>query len=187
MSVTIGSPALDHKKPHKQESSSNKQSPEQLPVDALEASYLMIFHSVEIGRKTAEIQNKGMEANAAQQNRLIALEGKQQLVTFGQNLFFVLQNGVVNADGGPSGDVWVRKEGQDLVNANADFDQAQLKNQGITAVRQMFEEQLGNLKQSASIAQTNINSSVNDCEQSIQQCSSLMTMVLSLAQQIARV
>jgi hypothetical protein len=186
-SATIGSAALDHKKPHKQESSSKGQNSDPPPINALEQSYLMIFQAVEIGRSTAEIQNKGMEANAIQQNHLIALEAQQHLKTFGQELFFSLHKNVVNADGGPSGDVWVLKEGADLVKAQKTFETAQIENQRTTAIRQSLENQIGNLKQSASIKETNVNTCINDCEQSIQQCGSIMTMAFSLAQQIARV
>lgn len=80
--------------------------------------------------------------------------------------------------------VWIQKTAKALNNI---LTKLQNKNQIVAAERNIMEDQLNVTRQGAQVAETNLNSAVNQTEQTLHQGSSLMQMLMSLTNQISRI
>lgn len=163
-------------------------------LDPLELAYIYIFESVQLGHDTAQIQAKGLEVNAAAQNKMIAQEAALKFNTFQHSQLYHKKWGDVmwskvnwkNWDGNwndlPRTYKWERNNVKQSV-----LDSLQFKNQEISAVRGVLEDKLNVLKQNSSIGMTQLNTVSNESQQSLSEGSSLMQMLASLTNQISRI
>lgn len=149
-------------------------------IDPLLLAYMEIFQSVQLGHDTAQIQAKGIAANAQQQEKMINLEAGIQFVTLRWSQMFSKVYWL--SSGGGGGVKFVTKKISQSV-----LQQMQSSNQEISAVRGVIENQLTVTRQNAQVCETNLNSVVNEDQQSVQQGGSLMQMLVSLTNQVSRI
>lgn len=143
----------------------DKKKKEQGPVDPLIVAYMQIFKSVQVNHETAGIQAKEIQANANAQNNLINEEAMINFSTVSQSEIDALKKSKRNT-----------------------FLQAiSTQNQEISALRNDIEDKLTVMKQDAQVSETNVNTVMNENQQSISQGSSLLNMLGSLTQQISQI
>ena len=140
-------------------------------VDPLLLAYMEIFQSVQLSHKTAEIQAKSIAINAQQQEKMINIEAGINFQTLRWSQMFTHKNGLS-----------VRK-----TVLQTDIEKLQTHNQEISAIRGVIADQITVLRQNAQMNETNLNSVVNESQQSVQQGGSLMQMLVSLTNQISRI
>jgi hypothetical protein len=167
-------------------------------VDPLVLAYLFIFDCVQTGRETAVIQQKDILNNALQQNSLINVEAQQNFQKLSWNQLW--QKEIIVTIGGVQFTFKESQLSQTLINkflaeggiektigiqvAQTALENLATANQEIGAIRGIFENQLNVLRQNAQLSETNINTTANSCQQSIQESGSLMQMLGSLTDKI---
>lgn len=134
-------------------------------IDPLLLAYLEIFKSVQVVRETVTIQAKEVQANSIAQNHLI---GEEALINFK----------TLSASA-------IEKMPQE--ERNAYLQEINTKNQEISALRSNLGNKMTVLKQDAQVSETNISTGLNENQQTMSQGSSLMNMLVSLTQQVARI
>ena len=144
-------------------------------IDALLLAYLCIFESVQIDRDTAQIQSKGLEASAAAQNKVIALESGVNFAELKWSQLFTKK--IVSG----KTKIVPKKVAQTIL------DNLEMQNQEVSAIRGVMEDHLTVLRQGAQVNETNLNSVMDEDQQSVQQGASLMQMLTSLTNQISRI
>lgn len=157
----------DKKNPNNQES-------------ALLFAYMEILQSVNLNHETASIQAKELQNNAQAQENIIAQEGNFAFLTLPQSQLFTTK--VELSSTGAAQNVQIPK----TVSASV-LQNFQEKNQVVSSVRTVFEDQLTVMRQNAQISETNLNTVMNEDQQSVQEGSSLMQMLVSLTNQITRI
>lgn len=181
------------------------QRPNSDSIDPLLLAYMYIFESVQTGRETAQIQAKSLENNVEAQNKMIREEATKN--------FYVLRNSQLynkvtktrvqhkTWDPGCPGTHWIPPHWNYWYTTHAiqtrwvgkkDVDPDVLakleeNNQQISATRGIIESQITVLRQDAQIKETNLNSSIDEDQQAIQEGASLMQMLVSLTNQISKI
>lgn len=168
----VDSPASQVKPPSELNKAATTQKKQQADpyagIDPLILAYYWIFTSVQIARDTAQLQAKEIQANAANQNSLIFKEAQKNFFTLSWSKLHTPNGGAKTVDQG------------DLNNMEA-------QNQEVSALRGVLGDQLNMLRQNAQVSETNLNTTVSDSQQTIQQGASLMQMLVSLTNQITRI
>jgi len=153
-------------------------------ADALLLAYYYILKSVQIDHETASIQAKEVQANAIAQNNLINEEAELKFNTFKKTDLFnktLLMEWWAN---GKHGKVYTYKKKS---NFKFILHEKSEQNEKISAERSVMEDKIGELKQSAQVKETNVNTVMNEDEQSVSQGSALMNMLVSLTNQISQI
>ena len=140
-------------------------------IDPLLLAYMEIFQSVQLNHQTAQIQAKAIAVNAQQQEEMINIEAGINFQTLRWSQMFTHKDGKV-----------IEK----TVSA-VDINKLQTANQEISAIRGVLADQITVLRQNAQMNETNLNSVVNESQQSVQQGGSLMQMLVSLTNQVSRI
>jgi len=208
--IVFSTPALRvQNKPEKKE---HKQR-----MDALLLAYMMIFESVLTKHRTAQIQAKQVENQVQSEDVLIREENQQNflqltwsqlfkrlhldkrnawsiwmdLVNSKNSLYFlpsaqkeeVMKDcfRIMNHHGKTFKLTVNKKVGTTLLAA------INISNLEISAVRNNLEDQLTVLRQIIQIGDTDLNSTINEDQQSVQEGASLMQMLVSLSNQISKI
>jgi hypothetical protein len=177
--------------------------------DAIYLAYSMLLKLVNTAHQTALIEAKELRSNAAAQNRLIGQEAAANFQNFTHKQLFSTQHiqdrhvkfiTIPNNNGcGPDGmqpgggfeqeKVWYTTHIQ-VVARNPDrkdMDSLEANNQETSAIRGVLESRLGLLRQGGSISETNMNSTVDEDQQTTQAGSGLMDLVEQLTGQIMKI
>ena len=151
-------------------------------IDALLLAFLYIYEAVQIHRDTAAIQAKEIKANVVDQNNLIKEEALLHFDTLLTNEMLFKWGKRKHRKKGQSKFTWLPKtdDNKILENFNA-------FNQKIAAQRNIFGDKLTVLKQNVQVEETQINTDVNEDQESISKGSSLLRMLVSLTNQISRI
>lgn len=141
-------------------------------VDPLLFAYMEIFKSVQLNHDTAITQAKMIAVNAQQQEQMINIEANVNFQTLRWSQMFTHN-----------------KKGLTIKKtvSQTDIEKLQTSNQEISAIRGVIADQITVLRQNAQMNETNLNSVVNESEQSVQQGGSLMQMLVSLTNQVTRI
>lgn len=156
------------------------QDPKPQQIDALVYAAMLIFDSVQTDHETARIQAKGLEVNAEAQNRLINREAQLNFETLRWTEMFSNKM-ILNADGPNFTHLTIKKVAQTVLS------DLSTKNQEISAVRGIMEDQITLMRQEAQVKQAGLNSVLNEDQQAVQQRTSLMQMLTQLTNQISRI
>lgn len=149
-------------------------------IDPLLLAYMCVFHAVQISNQTADIQAKVIQNNVNAQNQLIDLESKFNFFTLSKDdMFNKIQ--VVGTNIAPYIKYTPKKVAQ------TELENLTTKNQGVSAIRNTFEDKIRVLGQEVQMDETKVNTDVNNTQQSMQQGSGIMQMMLSLTNQISRI
>jgi hypothetical protein len=164
-------------------SADNSLDPEQ-NLDPLIFAWMQIYKTVQINHESAITQAKLIAINAQEQEAMIHDEAQIKFQTFRRSQLFNEQQNVINADGDspPNGILFTPKAvGQQTLN------ELQSNNQEITAVRGVLENQIGVLRQTGQLGETNLNSAINQGQQSIAQGAGILQMFQALTDKISRI
>ncbi len=140
-------------------------------IDPLLLAYMEIFQSVQLNHQTAEIQAKSVAVNAQQQEQMINVEAGINFQTLRWSQMFTHKKGKT-----------VKKPV-----SQTDIEKLQSTNQEVSAIRGVIADKITVLRQNAQMNETNLNSVVNESQQSVQQGGSLMQMLVSLTNQVSRI
>lgn len=141
-------------------------------VDPLIFAYMEIFKSVQLDHETAVTQAKAVAVNAQQQELMIGAEANCNFQTLRWSQMFTHNK---------KGEILKKTVSQ------TDIDKLQTANQEVSAIRGVIADQITVLRQNAQMNETNLNSVVNESQQSVQQGGSLMQMLVSLTNQVTRI
>lgn len=166
-------------------------------MDPLILAYMLIFDSVQTARQSAQIQAKDIQTNALQQNSIIDKEAQLNFQTLPWSILHY-QKKVQSANGSIIEHVtpwfggwpatirysmkWFTKKA-----AATALQQFNTANQEVSAVRGVLEDKLTLLRQNSQVSETNLNSTSDEAQQSIQQGGGLMQMLVNLTSQISRI
>lgn len=140
-------------------------------IDPLLFAYMEIYQTVQLNHEGAQVQAKTIAANAQQQENMINLEAGYNFETLRWSQVFTYKDGKLT-----------QKTVKETV-----VEKLQIDNQEISAIRGVLADQITVLRQNAQMSETNLNSVVNETQQSVQQGGSLMQMLVSLTNQISRI
>lgn len=150
-------------------------------IDPLLLAYMCVFRAVQISNQTADIQAKVIQNNVNAQNQLIDLEAKFNFFTLSKSQMY----NRISVIGTGSFKAYVKYTPKKV--GQTELEGLTTKNQSVSAIRNTFEDKIRVLGQEVQMDETKVNTDVNNTQQSMQQGSGIMQMMLSLTNQISRI